>query len=180
MQDTPLIISVAFLWPHFSKTMSLLKSMSSLSRVPGPDLALQMSLLSVEHWEKNQLFPPAGNALFNAVQAGIGCLCLMETLPQGHFLVHPDHRSFFQSCFPVSLCPGAWGYFSPEAGLSISFCRTPQNFCQPISALVQVSLHGSTHLVYYPLFPVLFFCCALGTKQEASPSKIARLCQVKF
>lgn len=48
MLDTLLNILVAFLWPCFSKSLSLLKSMYSLSGVPGPDLALQMSLLSAE------------------------------------------------------------------------------------------------------------------------------------
>lgn len=48
MQGTALIILVAFLWPHFSMSTSLLKSMASLSGVPEPDLARQMFVLSAE------------------------------------------------------------------------------------------------------------------------------------
>lgn len=176
MLDTLLNILVAFLWPCFSKSMSLLKSMYSLSGVPGPDLALQMSLL---HAEQRRITSPHLLTVHFLMQCRLVlAVCHRDTQAQGQLLVHPDPRSFFQSCFPAShcsACTGARDYSSPDAGLCISFYWTSQDFCQPISPLVQVPLNGST-----PSWSIIHSSqSALGNKQEASPSEIARLYQVK-
>lgn len=153
--------------------MSLLKSMPILSGVQDQTWCSR-GLSTVLNTEK-RITSPHLLAVYFPMQCRQKLVVFTTGTHWFKLLVHPDPRSFFQSCFSASHC-SAWPEVASPlmqdlAFSLLSFARFPSAH---FSTCPGPTAWQHTQLVSHPPFPVLFLCCALGAKQETSPSEIAR------
>lgn len=119
---------------------------------------------------KHHFPPPAVDALPNAVENTVSCLCRESTLlGHGQRLVLQDHWwPSLQSCFPGSqfpACTGAQASSSPDAGLCFSFHWSS---FQPSSP----DAPGSSEWQHNPLVCQIFLQFSLGNGTQ--------VCSIKY